>query len=259
MRRLSGIVLIIMMGLLLAACGSDADDEAREGGEINEENEQAIEKAETTSTAESTETEVATAAVESESGTAEAMAATPGASPVGDEATPMMGASPVSGASPVASPVMEASPMADGTPGASPVADGATPVSSTPAAVVSPMSDAEASPEGSPVATIMLNGRVELLGKENVAWVTSDNGCVGLGDNADLSAGHQVVIRDETGEIIGVTTLEASDEDDGCVWTFSSEVPDSDFYAVSIPMKTELVFTHQDIEQNNGEVTIVLR
>ena len=81
-------------------------------------------------------------------------------------------------------------------------------------------------------------------------------GCVGLGANADLRPGQQLVVRDATGAIVGVTMLAASDETDACSWDFSVTVPDSPFYAVSIPMAVEHVFTRADVEQSDGELVV---
>lgn len=106
---------------------------------------------------------------------------------------------------------------------------------------------------------VTLAGQVILPGTENEAFILSDEGCVGLGANADMRADRQLVVRDETGTIIGVTTLEAAGEADGCAWEFSLEVPESAFYAVSVPMKTEMVFTHDEIEQGGDEIAIPLR
>lgn len=95
MRKISGLIVIVMLALLLAACGTEADREARKGGTINEKNDQAIELARETPTEVVVVTEAPPVAdVE-----------TAVASPVAGEATPAVVASPVIGASPVASPV----------------------------------------------------------------------------------------------------------------------------------------------------------
>lgn len=171
--------------------------------------------------------------------------------------TPGAIVSPVADASPgaMASPVV-VGPAGDATPGVM-----ATPVSATPAdgiVIVLPDPEDEATPAGDAAATFTLNGRVELAGDVNEAYVLTDDGCVGLGENADMREGRQIVVRSEIGTIIGVTMLEAADMEDECAWTFSVDVPESEFYAVSIPRKTELVFAHDDIEENDEEIRIVL-
>lgn len=294
MRRVSGMVFIVMMALLLAACGgNDEENEptSEAPGETTE-NENVVEPTvppETSATQIAQEATAAGIGAEIEASPGAGVSVTVEASPAVGEATPATGASPVAspvGVAETASPVGEASPVASpvASPEASPMAAllpetnarmnaatqgvAASPVSSTPAAVAvvppagasaSPGASPIASPEASPAASVMLTGRVELEGAENTAWTITGKGCVGLGSNADLGVGHQVVIRDEAGVIIGVTALEASDEPDACVWTFAIAVPDSDYYAVSIPMRTELVFSHDEIDTNGGEITIILR
>jgi hypothetical protein len=56
-----------------------------------------------------------------------------------------------------------------------------------------------------------------------------------------------------------VTTLQASSATDACVWDFTLEVPESAFYAVSIPMEVEYVFTSDEVEQSGGQIEIPLR
>lgn len=278
MRKVSGMVFIVMMALLLVACGGGDEEDTDTGGDGGDtgDSETVVATTEPTETEETQVAEDATSAVGS---------ASPESSPAAGEATPEGttggAASPeagvMSGSTPVASPVSstatgatsEASPsgmatpaMVSGTNAATPMA-GASPVTSTPAAVavVEPESDGSpvASPEATAVASVTLDGRVELAGAENTAWTMSGEGCVGLGSNSSLGTGDQVVIRDEAGVIIGVTELQASDETDACVWTFKVDVQESDYYAVSIPMQTELVFSHDQIKQSGGEITIIMQ
>ena len=272
MRKLSGTMLMILMALVLVACG---------GGEDEEDDPVAVVDAPTVE--EETEPTATELAVDAEGTPDDAIViATPGAegSPtsavVPANATPVLGASPIpiatpavgGSAEPIASPVVGGFPVLGVTPGviaspgitASP-AGMASPVAATPAGgtvIVLPDSAGEATPADDAAATTTLTGRVELAGNVNEAYVLTDAGCVGLGNNADLREGRQVVVRSETGTIVGVTTLAAADAGDECAWTFSVEVPESEFYAVSIPMTTELVFTQNEIDENDGEITILL-
>jgi hypothetical protein len=259
-RKLSGTMLMILLALVLVACG---------GGEDEEDDPVAVVDAPTVEEeAEPTTTGIA---VDDEGTPDDAiLIAAPGAegSPtsavVPANATPVLGASPIpiatpvvgGSAEPIASPVVGGFPVLGVTPGVI-----ASPVSATPAGgivIVLPDGEDEATPADDAAAATTLNGRVELAGNLNEAYVLTDDGCVGLGNNADLREGRQVVVRSETGTIVGVTTLEATDAGDECAWTFLVEVPESEFYAVSIPMTTELVFTQDDIEENDGEITILL-
>ena len=269
-RKLSGMMLMILMALLLAACGGNGGDEdAQPVGQTDDEAVEATIEPTATALAEEEEEE-STPAAGAASPEAGGVMASPvsGATPAAAMASPVVAATPVAG---MASPVAAASPVGAASPEAGAAMEGATPVASPNASpVASPMASTSASVavvsltgEGatqvaSSTSMIMMHGTVELPGNVNQAYVLSDTGCVGLGVNADLQAGRQLVVRDESGTIIGVTTLEASDAGDTCMWTFSVDVPESEFYAVSIPMTMELVFTHEDIAESNGEVTIIL-
>jgi hypothetical protein len=234
-RKLSGMLLVMLMALLLAACGSDdGDDDPTAVATVA-----GTEAADASPTV--TPTEAALGIDEATPPTTAAGLATPATTGIGTPAS-------------VASPVVGATPVPAGTPAviASPVA--ATPV---PASGVAPAGDVATREEES-ARLVTLTGQVVLPGTENEAFVISDEGCVGLGADADMRAGRQLVVRDEAGTIIGVTTLEAA-ESDGCAWDFSLEVPESAFYAVSIPMKTEMIFTHDEIEEGGGEIAIPLR
>jgi hypothetical protein len=226
-----GLLMIVVMSLVLAACG---------GGDDEEPTPAATEPPTTAPTATEASTEAPTEA---------ASLATAIASPAG-----------VGLATPAASPVGMASPVAFASPVASPIA---TPLGSSlvpPVGGATPDASPDASPEASPVAgMIRLAGVVTLPGTVNEAYLLSEAGCVGLGEDADLRSGRQVVVRDETGTIIGVTTLEASDLKDACVWSFAVDVPEAEFYAISIPMKTEMVFTRDEVERSHGELAIPVR
>lgn len=108
MRKVSGLFLIVMLALLLVACGPDADRQARKAGTTNEKNEMAIKAAEVTPTPVPTEVQVAqeaTAAAETSPVAATGAVASP-VGAAGVVASPA--ATPV--ASPVASPAAVASP-----------------------------------------------------------------------------------------------------------------------------------------------------
>lgn len=244
MRKLAGLAVMILVALLLAACGNDDDGEATEVATT------AVE----TATEAATEEATGTAAVE-ETAAIETVAAAAESSPAAS-AVPIRMATPAAEPPAASTPAMATpvvtSPAAASPAPASPVA--ASPVAATPA--VMPLV-AATDPAATPVAAeIALSGTVELAGTANEAWVMTDVGCVGLGARADLKAGRQLVVRDATGTIVGVTTLEASDETDTCAWTFSLTVPASAFYEVSVPMAVEHVFTRQEVEQRGGEIVV---
>jgi hypothetical protein len=235
-RKLAGLTAMILMAVLLAACGSD------DGGKATEVATTAASVATEASTeAAAGTTEIATVDVTAEIATVFAAG----------ESSPV--ATAVAGG--MATPASAELPAEiGGTPMASPVAAGATP--STDAAIA-PVPASAAVPDATPAATeVALTGRVELAGAANEAWVMTDEGCVGLGANAGLKPGRQLVVRDAEGVIVGVTTLAASDQRDACAWDFSLTVPESAFYAVSIPMTVEHIFTRQEVELQRGEIVV---
>ena len=202
MRRVGGLLALVLLAGVLVACGGESNDD--ESTVVS------------TVTAETEVTETATTSV---APTVAPRAATPVASPVAVVASPM--------ASPQATPV--------GSPIASPVAVVVTPRTSW-----------------------MLEGTVMLPGTENQNFVLGGDGCVGLGDYAGVGVGQQVVVKDATGAIIGLTTLEASGSSSQCVWTFTVDVPVSDFYTVSLPLKFERSYSDADLAVIDGRVQITL-
>jgi hypothetical protein len=224
--------MIVLAGLLVACGGDDDNDEP-----TVEPTTDVTPTTEVQPTEEST-TEVATPDA--------SPIASPVASPVIDTiASPV--ASPVVGAaaSPVASPVVVASP------GASPVAD------ASPVAGALPVGEGATNGEGS-MEGHLLSGTVTLPGTINERYVISGDGCVGLGRYAGVEAGQQVVVKDESGTIVAVTTLAATDSQVDCSWTFEAEVPASDFYTVTLPLIAEHVFSAEDVARSNGELQLTL-
>jgi hypothetical protein len=162
---------------------------------------------------------------------------------LGDEATPIVAATPA----PMGTPALEAPPTADAV--ASPV------MLASPVATPADLAD----DEPADLEMLTLSGEVVLPGALNESFVMSENGCVGLGDFSTMQAGRQLVVRDGAGAIIGVTTLEATDATDSCRWSFSLDVPESEFYAISVPMVVEQIFAHDDVEMDDGVISVSLR
>lgn len=149
-------------------------------------------------------------------------------------------------ASPFASPAGAGTPMAI----ASPVTSG------TPGGGVGAVVPGGA---GTPVTGIQaLRGTVSLPGSINEAFVIADDGCVGLGRYAGLEAGQQVIVRDGEGAIIGVTELAATGSAVVCSWTFAADVPESGYYAVSIPTVGERVYADEDVTASDGRIDLEL-
>lgn len=153
------------------------------------------------------------------------------------------------------SSVAIATPM-ESTMGATPVAGetGATPVASTPSAMTPVMSDTTASP--APVVMTPVTAAIEFTGAEQRDYMITDEGCVGIGEWSPLKAGAQVIVRDATGTVVDVSTLEADEGAGGCSWTAELSVPGSEFVSISIPMVTEVWFDQTELE--SGEVSITI-
>jgi hypothetical protein len=243
-RKLTAIVTLLLLSIVLVSCGTGGDEEAEPTDEP-------------TTVVQTEPTEPADVAIP---GTPSLVTEENEATPVEVAATPAMGiATPATSdvASPAASPVMHTGP--EGSPVATPVGVAsleaspvASPVASVPLAVP-PIS----APTEAPAAMIEMSGMVTLDGVENTAFIMTDKGCIGLGQYSGLHQGRQVVVRNEAGTIVSVTTLDASAAE-GCAWDFVVQVPESDFYSVSIPMEFEQVFPKAQVNEDNGEVVIAL-
>jgi hypothetical protein len=236
-RTLARLLVMMFLALLVVACGDDDDGDATE--------EAATEAVVSTEAADETAT---TTADETEEAPADSTVGTPAmsASPATTGAVPGVGTPASAIGTPAATPVTLASPVAAATP------QGAVAAAPVPAGA----GDADAATPATEMVT--LRGEVVLPGTLNETFVITDEGCVGLNGHADMRAGRQLVVRDEAGTIVGVTELAASDATDACSWTFSLDVPESGFYAVSIPMAVEHVFTQEQVEASNGEITVPL-
>lgn len=248
MRKLAGMMMLLLLSVVLVSCTVGDEDEPEP-------------------TAEPTLPPVTTTISEP---TADADVSIPGtpAFEVADEATPEIAATPplMTDATPAEELMATPEGITRATPAASP---GATPVAT-------PMMATDATPQASPVGDesgmvvppaaeptealrmIEMLGTIVLNGNENEAYVMTGEGCIGIGQHAGLHEGRQVVVRNEIGTITSVTTLEPGSEANGCSWTFVAAVPESEFYSVSVPMEFEQVFPRAQVSESNGEVTIEL-
>lgn len=99
-------------------------------------------------------------------------------------------------------------------------------------------------------------GTLTLEGRAQQDYSISAEGCVGLGEWRQLAPGTQVIVRDASGTVVDIATLEAGDSDEECSWTFAIEVPGADFFSVSIPMVTEVWFDKDDPAVEAGELDL---
>lgn len=144
-----------------------------------------------------------------------------------------------------------------------------TPLPATPLTSLQPGATPNPSPAASPLASpaatlvaaipdgmVQIQGTLALNGKQNVDYVLTDQGCVGLGAYGALSAGRQIVVRDEHNTIIGVGVLEATEHESACEWSFDVTVDASEWYLVQIPMTVEYVFSAGEVQASGGQVQI---
>lgn len=223
-RRLFAVFSLILVGGILVACGSD-DDDATPTATV------AVTDADD---AEPTATEAATG--EAEDDATEAVDATPLASPIAtpvddDSATPEQGLHTGS-----QEDLMQ-------TPQVQPV-------------VPIPEEGEEVVVEPTPVPMVAIAGTLTLDGRVQQDFTLSDEGCVGLGEWRQLKPGAQVIVRDATGTVVDIATLEGEDTNDVCSWSFSIDAPGADFFSVSIPMVTEVWFDQNDPAVQSGELEL---
>lgn len=245
MRKLSGLIMLLLLSVVLVSCSVGEEDEPEPTAAPTQP------PAATTVPEPTEDADVAMVGTPEFDVVADATPATGGATPAAEMmATPEGATMPASIASPIASPMASpvtsavATPQVDASPMATPAASGM---------IVPP-----APQPTEPPLMIELTGTIVLNGNENETYVITEEGCVGLGTHEDLHEGRQLVIRDESGTIVSVTTLETVADAEGCAWAFVASVPESEFYAISIPMEFEQVFPGAMVAESDGEVMIEL-
>lgn len=215
-RRLLAIGSLILIGGILAACGSDDEDAtptATTAPATRVTSDQ-------TAIIEPTATAAETATEESDT-TIGTPGATPAATPVDAEATPEKGLYTGSEEDLMSTPQVQP--------------------------IVVPPTTSE--------PLVELDGTLTLDGRLQQDYTITDEGCVGLGEWRQLAPGTQVIVRDASGTVVDIAILEAQDGVD-CAWGFSIEAPAADFFSVSIPMVTEVWFDQTDPAVQNGAIEL---
>lgn len=256
MRKLTGLVMLLVLSVVLVSCSVGEEDtpeptevptsapvptrtsEPEQDTDVGIPGTPEFDIAEASTPDIATPAMAATPAEELMATPDEAVMTLPNATAIATPATEA--ATPADIASPVASPMIIATPEG-------------TAVEEPAGMIVPPVSE----PTEPPVM-IEMTGMVTLDGQSNEAYVLTDEGCVALGAYSQLHAGRQVVIRNEQGTITSVTTLEPATDAEGCAWEFVAAVPESEFYSVSIPMVVEQVFPAAQVTENDGAVVIEL-
>lgn len=214
-RRLFAIFSLVLVGGILVACGND-DDDASPTATIA-----------ATEAAEAEPTATAEEIVEADA----TPVASPGATPVGTEATPEQGLYTGTQEDLMQTPQVQ-------------------PVVPIPTEIAADVV------ESTPVPMVAIAGTLTLDGRAQQDYTLSDEGCVGLGEWRQLKPGAQVIVRDAAGTVVDIAMLEAQDADDACAWAFTIDVPGADFFSVSIPMVTEVWFDQNDPAVQSGELEL---
>lgn len=221
-RRLFAIGALILIGGLLAACGSEDEElepTAAPVTRITSDQEGIIEPTET--------------AAPTESSADATPIASPAATPVSTEATAATVTMPESDDSTVATPQAE-----------------------TVVPVITAEEDAETVVEPTEVPIVELAGTLTLDGRVQQDYTLTEEGCVGLGEWRQLEPGTQVIVRDASGTVVDVAALDAQSSGEDCAWTFAVDAPAADYFSISIPMVTEVWFDQNDPAVQSGELEL---
>lgn len=103
-----------------------------------------------------------------------------------------------------------------------------------------------------------ITGALIFEGRPQQDYVITAEGCVGLGEWRMLKPGAQVVVKDATGTVVDVGTLEAIESEDACEWVFAIDAPADGFFSVSIPMVTEVWFQADDEDVQAGDIELIV-
>lgn len=109
-------------------------------------------------------------------------------------------------------------------------------------------------PEAGPIPDSDLNrvvGSFELRGKDGEDFASLPSGCIGRGGYSDIEPGAQIVIKDESGDIIATSRLERDPNSvvGGCTFIFIAEVPDARFYTFTLGRRGDITYSRDEIER----------
>ena len=86
--------------------------------------------------------------------------------------------------------------------------------------------------------------------------------CQGAGGYTDLEEGTPVVVRDGDGQVIGTGRFGAgkgAGARSACVFAFTvKHVPDADTYSFQMSHRGGVVYTHEELEENNWKIGAAL-
>lgn len=101
-----------------------------------------------------------------------------------------------------------------------------------------------------------LHGTFTVVDPDGFRDATS--GCTGVGEDADIAAGTDIVLRDHTGRIVARSTLGDGTEDaNGCTFPFTLyAVPRAEAYEVQVGTRGSLGYAHEELEQAGWTVEL---
>jgi len=107
---------------------------------------------------------------------------------------------------------------------------------------------------------IRVVGSFELRGKDGDDFASLLSGCSGRGGYSDIEPGAQIVIRDESGDIIATSRLERDPNSvvGGCTFIFIAEVPDARFYTFSLGRRGDITYSKTEMEQMGWAPALVV-
>lgn len=104
--------------------------------------------------------------------------------------------------------------------------------------------------------TIAVTGQMELVDTSGYSSITTDGsgGCDGSGPYNDISAGGEVVISDDTGKTLAITSLDSGTGDSSrCDFAWSATVPSGKgFYGVTVSHRGTVKFSEAQMRQGPG-------
>lgn len=104
-------------------------------------------------------------------------------------------------------------------------------------------------------------GTFELLGTSGEEFFNlAILGCSGIGGYSDITAGAQITVRNEFGDILAVSRLEPDPlaGTDECRFQFTAEVPEAAFYSLTMGRRGEITYAFEDMVENDWTVELTL-
>lgn len=117
--------------------------------------------------------------------------------------------------------------------------------------------DSSAPPTSVVAQTFIVQGAFTLTGNPGGPYQAISHGgasattCTGAGPYSDIGSGVEVTVTDESGAIIGNARFETGSKTDNitCVFAFSVEVPQAEFYTFTVGERGELSYSFDEMEQ----------